>query len=282
MYNCKFISDNGTVFLLGTANNIVFDIDGLSGISVNIGTSQGFSQVGETVETKSIGGKTLTVKGVIYQNIATTKKALKNAFSAFTSGRLIFENNTYIYVNVKETPTISPLKNNGVFTFRLFAPFPFFKELAESTFYIGAIKPMFSFPLNYETPHIFGEKSNARYINVVNNGDLKTPFRIDLTTSGTSENITLTNMQTFEFLKLNGTLNVKERITIYRDERNQLKAELYSNGKTTDILSWIDEESNLFELNIGDNLILATDDDGGANLTAQITFNAVMGAVYEY
>lgn len=282
MYSCKFISDNGTIFLLGTANNIVFDIDGLSGISVDLGTSQGFAQVGETVETKSIGGKTLTVKGVIYKNLATTKKSLKNAFSAFASGRLIFENNTYIYVNVKETPTISPLKNNGVFTFRLFAPFPFFKELAESTFYIGAIKPMFSFPVNYETPHIFGEKSDARYINVINNGDLKTAFRVDLTTAGTSDNITLTNMQTFEFLKLNGTLNVNERIIIYRDERNQLKAELYSNGKTTDILSWIDEESNLFELNIGDNLILATDDDGGENLTAQITFNAVMGAVYEY
>ena len=281
MYSVKFEKDNGEVFLLGTNNNIVFDVDGLSGIGIDLGTSQGFSQIGETVDTQSVGGKTLTVKGVIYKNLADGKKQLIKAFAPFAKGRLIFNNKYYVYVYVKESPVVAPTKKGGAFMFSLFAPFPFWKEIAESTFYIGAITPMFMFPVNYETPHIFGMKSAARYINVVNNGDLQTSYRLDITTEATSSNITLTNLETFDFLKLNGTLNAGERISIYRDNNNQLKAVLYDGSVETDIISWIDEESTLYEMAVGDNLILANDDDGGANLTAQLTFNSVVGGVYE-
>lgn len=281
MYNIKFVKDNGDVFLLGKDNNIVFDVDGLSGINIDLGKSQGFSQVGESVDTQSVGGKTLKIKGVIFKDLANIKKAMIKAFSPFSRGRLVFDDKYYLYVYVKESPTVAPTKKGGEFMLAVFAPFPFFKEIAESTFYIGTITPSFSFPVNYETPHVFGSKSEARYINVVNDGDLKTAYRIDLTTEATSTNITLTNLNTFEFLKLNGTLNVGEKISVYRDENNLLKAELINGSETTDILSWIDEESTLYELNVGDNLILASDDDGGANLTAQLTFNSVIGGVYE-
>lgn len=281
MYSVKFEKDNGEVFLLGTNNNIVFDVDGLSGIGIDLGTSQGFSQIGETVDTQSVSGKTLNVKGVIYKNFADGKKQLIKAFAPFSKGKLIFNNKYYVYVYVKESPVVAPTKKGGAFMFRLFAPFPFWKEIAESTFYIGAITPMFMFPVNYETPHIFGMKSPARYVNVVNNGDLQTSYRLDITTEATSTNIMLTNLETFEFLKLNGTLNAGERISIYRDNNNQLKAVLYDGDVETDIISWIDEESTLYEMAVGDNLILANDDDGGANLTAQLTFNAVVGGVYE-
>ena len=281
MYQVKFIKDNGDVFLLGTDNNIVFDIDGLSGIDVDLGKSQGFSQIGESIDTQSVGGKLLKVKGVIYKNLASTKNAIIKAFSPFSSGRLVFEDKYYIYVYVKESPVVAPTKKGGAFMLALYAPFPFFKEIAESTFYIGTITPMFSFPVNYETPHIFGTKSAARYINVTNKGDLKSSYRIDLTSEATSTNITLTNLETFEFLKINGTLNAGERISVYRDDNNQLKAVLYKGSEETDIISWIDEESTLYEMNVGDNLIVASDDNGGVNLTAQLTFNNVVGGVYE-
>ena len=110
---------------------------------------------------------------------------------------------------------------------------------------------------------------------------MKSSYRIDLTSEATSTNITLTNLETFEFLKINGTLNAGERISVYRDDNNQLKAVLYKGSEETDIISWIDEESTLYEMNVGDNLIVASDDNGGVNLTAQLTFNNVVGGVYE-
>lgn len=283
MYNAKFIKDNGEVFVLGPDNNIVFDVaEGLSGINVDLGTTQSFSQIGENVDTQSVSGQRLTIKGVIYRDITNTKKRLLNVFAPFTSGKLVFDDKYYIYVYVKNSPTVAPQKNSGAFMFKLFATFPFFKELEEHTYIIGSVIPMFSFPVNYGTEHSFGWRSTTKYVNVINNGDLKAIFKVDLTTEATSENITLTNLETFKFLKLNGTLNAGEKISIYRDEKNQLKAILTnSSAEETDIISWIDDESSLYELNVGDNLMLATDENGGKNLTAQITFNSVVGGVYE-
>ena len=50
---------------------------------------------------------------------------------------------------------------------------------------------------------------------------------------------------------------------------------------TSDIISWIDENSELFELEVGDNLISANDDEGGLSLTAKITFSPAVVALYE-
>ena len=91
----------------------------------------------------------------------------------------------------------------------------------------------------------------------------------------------IANLSNFQTLKINGTIEQGDFIRVYRDNDNVLRASLTSNGTTSDIISWIDESSELFELNVGDNLISATDDDGGRNLTAKITFNPAVVALYE-
>jgi hypothetical protein len=60
-----------------------------------------------------------------------------------------------------------------------------------------------------------------------------------------------------------------------------LVAEFSDADSTTDIISWIDEGSELFEIGAGDNLILANDDEGGESLTARFTFSPAVAAYYE-
>ena len=128
---------------------------------------------------------------------------------------------------------------------------------------------------------MFADSVNTRYKNIVNSGDVKVAFRLHLQTSGSSKNIIIANLTTFQTLKINGTLTAGEYINIYRDDDNVLRAELTSGGVTHDIISWIDESSDLFELNVGDNWISANDDEGGENLTARIIFNTAVVALYE-
>lgn len=281
MYSCKFINNNGNVFLFGVENNLLFDVEGLSGVSVDIGTAQGFSQIGETVQAETVSGQELKISGTIFKNIPQTKKAMRNIIAPFARGKFIFNDKYYYDVVVQNAPEFSPVKNNGVFSLRLFSAFPFPRAMSDNNFLIGGITPMFSFPVNYATPHQFGVKSAARYLNVLNSGDVKTPFKVVITTKTQSSNITLTNLETFKFLKLNGVLNAHEILTIYRDNNNQLRAEKTVDGETEDVIDWIDENSDLFELSVGDNLILANDDEGGAELTVQIIFNSVLSGVFE-
>lgn len=160
MYSVSFQKDNGETFLLGKDNNIVFDIDGLSGLPVDIGTSQGAAQVGESVETQSVNGKTLTVKGYIFNEIQSGKRRLLKYFSAFQSGKLIF-GDYYIYVYVQESPTVSPIKNNGTFTMLLFAPYPFFRKTNTYDGEIGAVTPQFSFPFMYGESYEMSESEDV-------------------------------------------------------------------------------------------------------------------------
>ena len=67
-----------------------------------------------------------------------------------------------------------------------------------------------------------------------------------------------------------------------RDERLKAAcAELTSGDTVTDVITWLDDDSSLFELESGDNLISANDDQGGAALVVSIAFNPAVGVLYE-
>ena len=281
MYNVIFKSDNGQKYVFGKDGETAFDMDLGNGISVDVGTSQGFSQVGETVESMTVGGRTITVHGTVYGNVQSRNKMMREVFAPFVWGRLIFDGNYYIRVCVKDTPTFSPVRDDGRFTMLLYAPFPFFYSVDDAHYKIGGTLPMFSFPVNYATPHKFGERGTEKYTNVYNNGDIAVPFAVYMETFGTSVNPSIVNLDTQEYLKLNGTLNVGDVANIYRDSNNILRAELSTGGKVVDILSWVDDGSSLFQLNPGDNIIAYDDDGGGSSLTVKFTFSPAVVAVYE-
>lgn len=281
MYDVVFESDSGEKYVFGKNGNTAFDMDLGSGVPVDIGTSQGFSQIGETMQSRTVSGRSIKVNGVVYGNIQERKESMRRIISPFSCGRLVFDGKYYTRVCVKDSPTFSPVKNDGRFTMQFFAPFPFFYSVDSQVSEIGNIKPMFTFPVNYSNVHKFGERTSARYKNILNDGDVKVPFSIYLHSSGTSTNIIIANLKTLKTLKINGVLRSGDSVNIYRDDDNILRAELTSDGVTSDIISWIDEDSELFDLEVGSNLISANDDEGGASLTAKITFSPAVVALYE-
>lgn len=281
MYEVIFQNDNGKVFTFGPNGGNWYGMNIGNGLEVTLGKSQGFAQVGETVETQSIGGRSIDVTGMFFGDIVGGKNNLRNVCAPLSSGHLIFQKSHYIRVYVKAAPSFSAVKNNGLFKMQFYAPFPFFSAFQESYVLIGGIIPGFRFPVNYGRPHRFGTRSNERYVNVVNSGDVRIPYRLVLRSEGVSTNPTLTNITTFAFLKINGTINIGQFITIFRDDNNVLRAELTDGNQVTDVITWIDDESSLFELEPGDNLISANDEEGGKSLIASFTFNPAVGALYE-
>ena len=281
MYNAVFESDTGQKYVFGKDGETVFDMDLGSGVSVDIGTSQGFSQVGETVESMTVGGRTITVHGTIFGNVQSRKKMMRKVFAPFVWGKLTFEGKHYIRVCVKDSPSFSPIRDDGRFTMLLYAPFPFFYSVDDAHYNIGEILPMFSFPVNYSAPHKFGARGTEKYTNVYNDGDVAVPFNVHMETFGTSTNPLIVNLDTQEYLKLNGTLTAGDVANIYRDSNNILRAELSTDGELVDILSWVDDGSTLFQLNPGDNIIAFDDDGGGSSLTVKFSFSPAVVAVYE-
>lgn len=279
MYKARFEGDNGKIFRFGENN--IFDFDAGEGISVNLGTSQGFSQVGEVLESQSISGRTLKINGILFGDIPSEKKKLRNAFSPFSGGKLIFNDEYYIRVYVKDTPSFSPVKNNGKFSLQLFAPIPFFYSIQQRRFLLGAIKSLFSFPVNYSEPHYFGETMINKIVDVNNDGDANVALNVEISTKTAAENIIITNLRTFKYLKINVAIDYGDIVKLWRDSDNVLHATLESGDEISDIISAIDETSELFEVWQGENFLTISADSGGDNLNAVFTFNSAAVSVYE-
>ena len=281
MYKMIFVSDDGRKFVFGPENSNVFDADIGNGVSVYLGTSQGFSQFGETLESKTAQGRTIKVSGCFYgENIPHKKSEMRRVLNPLARGKLVFEDYE-IRVNVKSSPTFSPVLHNGRFSFQFFAPYPFFKSAKKSTVTIGDVKPKFKFPVNYANPHKFGEINDEKYVNVINDGDVPVPFEIYIKNEVNDhpvENVTLVNLMTFKRLAISGSLGIGETVHIYRDDNGVLHAETELDGETTDIISRITEDSELFELDVGDNLIGVEVDE---KLYIRLMYNPAVVNVYE-
>ena len=281
VFEAIFENDNGSKFTFGINGSNFFGMNVGDAVDITLGTSQGFSQIGETVETMSAGGRAIDVTGKLFGNIVERKNALRNVCTPFATGRLVFQGTHYIRVYVKSPPSFSAVKNNGLFKMQFYAPFPYFSTFGESHNLIGGIIAAFRLPINYSKPHRFGTRSSDRYTNIVNSGDIRVPFKLVMRSEGISTNPTVSNLQTFGFLRINGTLNSGEYITVYRDNSNVLRAELTQGNIVTDVIDWLDDESSLFELEPGDNLISASDDQGGVSLVISFSFNPAQAVLYE-
>lgn len=288
MYNARYVSDNGRNFSLGPSN-CVFDIVGIGGVAVNLGKSQNFSQIGEFVTNQSVGGTTLTIKGVAYgDNMTQVKDAIRRAFAPMTSGTLYFEEKYFINVFVKTTPTFSPLKNDGRFTVALYAPFPFFKK-KESKYYVstGTTK-LFKFPVNYASTHVFGQTYYNNSVALANEGDTVAPFKLTIKVIPETDNVAFGNIAinsaSGKLLKFDDiTLNKDQQIIMFRDNNGILRCYCGTSDAMYNVIGSISDNSTLFDLEPNSDIfyISAINTAGAGHIAFEIEFNETVGAVYE-
>ncbi len=280
MYSARFTNSKGQSFFFGYQYGNIFDIDGLTGHEIDVALSQGFNQIGETIENLSIKSRELEIKGRILGEATQAKNKMLSVFAPFESGQLVFEEKYYIDCVVRFTPLITPEKRDPRFELVVTAPYPFWQKINAESYIVGGFKPMFSFPVNYTEPHIFGVPTTEAFINCINNGEVEAYFKLEFRGKGEVVNPGIINIRTQEFLKLNTTLYLDEKITIYR-ENGKLLVEKESGGVTEDAFSVLDEESELLFMHVGDNILRATADENDSLLVTTITFKEAVVGVYE-
>lgn len=280
MYHAKFVNSKGNIFNFGYNYGNLFDIDSLTGHNMNVAFSQGFNQIGETVEGISVGSNIFEIKGKLLNEIATQKKKMLSVFAPFESGKLIFENKYFLDCVVYKTPIIAVGEKSPEFEMVLCAPYPFWQKMTFNSFTIGSYTPMFSFPVNYSEPHIFGIENPSAFINAYNDGQIDAYYRLEFRTKTRTINPSIINVNTQEFLKIDITINQGEKIIIHRNG-GRLLVEKESNGIMTDVFSSLDEDSDLLFMHVGDNIIRASADEGEEQLITTIIFNSAVVGVYE-
>ena len=281
VYNAKFISNDGGIFVFGADGSNVFDIDGLSGMTMTLTKSQTYSRVGENVSSKATGGRTLTINGRIYNNISSVKSSMLRTFGAFTAGKLIFDDKFYITAIVKDTPTVSPKRNDGAFMLRLFAPDPYFRDMKTQYVEFSSTTANFTFPFTLsEKTFVLGSVSPTMTANAYNDGDAPTAYTLAITALQTITNPRLSCGN--KYIAFAMTLVENDELIVWRDDDGSFRADLHQSGgdKVLDAVQYLDDGSTLFELGVGDNNLVVSNKEGVA-MGVVVSFNSPFSGVYE-
>lgn len=259
---------------------IIQSFDGLDGISVNVTLSQGFGQIGETLDNLTVKRRQMGIIGKIYNFEASQLKELEYIFAPLSKVRIEFEGKYWIDAVVKNSPVFSYNLKTVSYAVQLVAPYPFWKSANANYYKLGALTGGFNFPVSYNKPHNFSLLSDVLYMNCYNAGNTKVDFSAEITcTSGEATNITLTNAQTQEFIRIKTTVTAADTVRIFR-ENNVLQVTKTTQGITTSIFAELDEDSNLDYMQIGDNIIRADYESGAAQLVVAITFHDTLTGVH--
>ena len=277
MYTAKIVTDAGKTFDFSYRNGVVFDISPLSGTDVSLSTSQGFGQIGETVEGMTVKGIRRTIRGVILHK--STAKQMLSVLPAFAAGRLYVNGAYFCPITVQKTPTVSESRSGRLsFTMQVFCDTPYWYKSSETSVLLTGVTPMFSFPVDYSS-HKFGESMENAFVNVFNDGDVPVPIDLRLSSSGSVSGYGIADTRTGAVLKFDDTLSDGEQMRI-RQIGGRIVAEKTSSGEVSGALAYITDESSLFSLSVGDNVLTAIADEGLSALRASVQFNAAyMGVI---
>lgn len=270
MYSARIETDAGKVVRFGYKHGNIFDISPLSGVDVTLGTSQGFQQVGETVETQSVKGITRTIRGTFTgSDPEMAARAMLKALPLFSTGRLIFNDEYFCRIYLKKTPYVHR-DSLGKYTFDMmvYCETPYWLDIHSDQYVMGGYTAAFMFPVVYDS-HVFGVRNESAYTNCINSGAMDVPFTARFTTDTETANFGILNINTLEHLTLNTTLGQDESITVSREN-----GRLYVQRGEEDVFAILDENSDLFVLHPGDNVLKMTAESGLEGLRVSISYNA--------
>lgn len=280
MYNARIETKDGKSIDLGFEYGVVFDISPLSGLDVDIATSQSFQQIGESVDNTSVLGLTREINGVIFVDEKKIYDKLLSVFSAFSSGRL-YVGDRYCDFTTAKTPFFVREKTGRLsFSTLIYCPYPFWLGKDTTEYVFGETDPAFSFPVVYDT-HTFGIINPISAKNCYNGGNVKRPMTIKFSSpkGGYVKNFGIRNLRTGEFLKINQTISSQDSVSVYQ-EGGKLHIEFISDGNKYNIIRKLAEYSTLFDVETGDNVLVPFADEGIEFLGLSIKFNTAYTGVF--
>lgn len=277
MFDAIFKASNGLTFSFGYAAGVLWSITPLGDLPVDLETSQGYQQVGATVESRSISGVTRTITGRILRNADYCKRQLRDIFAPSVTGRLTVAGKYYCDAEVQRCPAISAALRWPTFGFQLYCPNPYWHSVTETLAATIKVTPVFRLPACY-TSHQYGIREQASYIRILNDGLDTQNWKLSLTARGDVVNPGVINPETGESLRFVTTLQDGDELQVYR-ENGQLRVEQVIDGKNYDVFAVLDESSDLWTVYHGAQAWQRTADSGDSWLFLSLTMHAAFTTI---
>lgn len=267
-----FINARGQeVVLTNRLPYLLESVEGKGDVQANIQTITAPYQDGNThLDTILEPRELILTLAIIEQSrdeLSASRRQLSSVFNPKLGvGKLVYENGSLIReidVSVDGVPIFPTGDGCGKWwqrsTINLIAHDPYWK----SQYYIekpmAAFVPMFSFPL--KSPFQVGMEGHTRSFE--NTGDAAAPINIKI--NGPTKNPTLTNVTTNESIRVKCELSADDTLEINTANNNK-----YIRLNGVNAFHLIDLSSTFWKLNIGENEVQFTADEGKETATLEV------------
>lgn len=265
----RYVNDNGDSVVFDYAGGFLINKpSGIDTVSINLSQAQGINQTGATIESTNIQPRPVTITGYLVGDAQTVnKEKLLSVFRPDLGGKL-YADDYYLTVYPTATPTIEPKKKMAQFQLSLLAAYPYWCKDDSASATLAGISNMFKFPWNISKHYRFGQLMETQFMNVPNRGQVPVPFTATFFASGNVENPKITNANTMKSLLVNKSMVSGERLVVeITHERTYVTSSVDGDCRGALSLS-----SNLFRLDVGDNVLKPEAKSGLENLQVNIDF----------
>lgn len=265
----RYVNENGDSVTLDYAGGYLINKPtGIDTVTVALSQAKGINQTGATIQSKNVQPRPVNINGrLVGDGQAANKEKLLSVIRPDISGKL-YADDYYLNVWPTATPNIEAKQWGAQFQFSLLAAYPYWCKDDSASVALAGIEPLFKFPWNISRPYRFGRLKLEQFMNVPNRGQVPVPFTATFAASGDVENPKITNAATGKFLIVNKSLVSGERLAVQiTHDRTYVTSSV--DGDCRGALSL---KSNLFQLEVGDNVLKPEAKSGLENLQVNIDF----------
>ena len=265
----RYVNENGDSITFDYAGGfLISKPSGIDTLSVSLSQAQGIDQVGATIQSTNIQPRPVTIVGCLVGDAQdVNKNKLLSAVRPDIGGKL-YADDYYLSVYPTATPIIEPKDRLARFQFSLLAPYPYWCKDDSASATLSGIQKLFKLPCNFSKTYRFGELMQTQFMNVPNRGQVPVPYTATFIAKGEVENPKITNATTGKFLLIKKTLVSGEMLVVeITHERTYVTSSV--DGDCRGALSLT---SNLFRLDVGDNVLKPEAESGLDNLQVDVDF----------
>lgn len=278
MYTLKVENENGAVLRLSQNESKyqIVKIDGLTSPKANITSTILANMHGEKFKSSRIEMRNIVINVRLKGNVEENRIALYNYFDNGKEVKLYYQNgtrNVFIYGYCENIDSDFFSQNEEV-QISILCLNPFWKNINTTVIDVSQTFDNFEFPFAIEKEGIsFSDYFENREVTIINSGDVETGTKIILTTNSSNVlNPIIYNVHTREFLKLNTSLNVGDKIIINTNKGEKSITKI-SNGIVINEINTLETGSSWLQLNKGSNLFTYQSEENQNSLRVVFEFN---------
>ena len=266
----KYVNDNGDIITFDyNGGYLINKPTGIDTLTISLSQAKGINQTGATIQSTNVQPRAVTVSGRIVGDSQSVKKERLLSIIRPDIGGKLFADDMYLTVRATSTPTIEATPNFARFQFSVFAPYPYWRKDDNVATVLSGIQPLFKFPWNISKTYAFGKLMETKFMNVYNKGQVPVPYTATFTAKGDVVNPKISNATTGKFILIKKNLVSGERLVVeITYDRTYVTSNIDGDCRGALSLS-----SNLYELDVGDNVLKPEADEGLKNMEVNIDYS---------